>query len=120
MTKLRLLKASTVYAFLVLIATAWVYKFNANGYTQTLASLRASFGDLAYVFIAIFSVVSFLSMPIVGIAGVVSMAASKRLGRLALILGFLCCVLSFANLVLWTKYGGMPRKIPFCDWCNHP
>ena len=50
------------------------------------------------------------------------MAASRRLGRSALILGFLCCALSFANLVLGTKYGGMPqrRKIPFCDWCNHP
>jgi hypothetical protein len=120
MTGLRVLKAVTAYAFLVLITTAWVYKFNANGYRQTLDSLRASLGDVAYVFIAIFAVASLVSTPILGIAGIIGMAASKRLGRSALILGLLCCVLSFANLVLWTKYGGMPRKIPFCDWCNHP
>jgi cytochrome bd-type quinol oxidase subunit 2 len=120
MTGLRVLKAVTAYAFLVLITTAWVYKFNAKGYSQTLDSLRASFGDLAYVFIAIFSVGSMLSTPILGIAGIVGMVASIRLGRSALAWGFLCCLLSLANFVLWAKYGGMPSKIPFCDWCNHP
>jgi hypothetical protein len=88
--------------------TAWVYKFDASGYRQTLDSLQTSYGATACIFIAIFSVVSLISMPIFGIAGLVGMVLSRRLGRSALILGFLCCVLSFANLVLWKKYGGIP------------
>jgi DMSO/TMAO reductase YedYZ heme-binding membrane subunit len=108
MTQLRVLKVITVCAFLVLVITAWVYQFDVNGYTRTLASLRKSYGDSAYLFIALFSVVSLVSMPIFGIAGLVGMISSRRLGRSALILGLLCCVLSFANLVLWKKYGGIP------------
>ncbi len=108
MNQLRALKVVTLCALLVLVLTAWVYKFNPNGYTQTLDSLRKSYGDGAYVFIAIFSVVSLVSMPIFGIAGIVGMALSRRLGRSALIMGLLCCVLSFANLMLWKKYGGIP------------
>ena len=108
MTALRVLKALTVCAFLVLITTAWVFRFSLNGYAQTLTSLHASFGDGAYIFIAIFSVASLVTTPILAITGIVGMAASRRLGRPALILGFLCCALSFANLVLWKKYGGMP------------
>jgi hypothetical protein len=89
--------------------TAWAHKFNADGYTQTLDSLQKSYGDAAYPFVALFSVVSMVSMPIFGtIAGIVGMALSGRLGRSALMLGFLCCVLCFANLVLSTKYGGVP------------
>jgi hypothetical protein len=106
--QLRVLKAVTVCAFLGLAMTAWVYKFNAGGYSQTLDSLQKSYGDAAYLFIAFFSVVSLISMPIFAIAGFVGMALSRRLGRSALILGFLCCVLSFANLLLWKKYGGVP------------
>jgi hypothetical protein len=106
---MRLLKAVTVYAFLVLITTAWVFKFNANGYTQTLDSLRASFGDAAYIFIAFFSVATFVSTPIVGIAGIVGIAASRRLGRPAFVWGLLCCVLSFANFELLKDYGGVPH-----------
>ena len=108
MTKLRVLMAVAVYGVLVLITTAWVYKFDVNGYRETLAILLASFGDVAYLFIATFSVASLVSIPLVGIAGIVGMAASRRLGRPALILGFLCCALSFANLVLWKKYAGVP------------
>ncbi len=108
MSQLRVLKAVTVCAFLVLLATAWVYKFSASGYTQTLDSLHKSYGANAYIFIALFSVVSLVSMPILGFAGLAGMVLSKRLGRSALILGFLCCVLSFANFVLWKKYGGIP------------
>jgi hypothetical protein len=63
MTKLRRLKALTVYAFLVLVTTAWVHKFNAKGYQQTLHSLLKSFGVGAYVFILSFSVASLVSMP---------------------------------------------------------
>lgn len=108
MIQLRILKAVTVCAFLVLVITAWVYKFDPSGYRQTLDSLQKSYGATAYIFIAIFSVVSLISMPIFGIAGVVGMVSSRRLGRSAMILGFLCCVLSLANLVLWKKYGGIP------------
>jgi hypothetical protein len=108
MTALRVLKALTVCAFLVLITTAGVFRFSINGYTQTLTSLRASFGDGAYIFIAIFSVVTLVATPIFGITGIVAMGASRRLGRPALLLGFLCCAVSFANLLLMKKYGGMP------------
>jgi hypothetical protein len=108
MTALRVLKAVTVGALLVLLTTAGVFRFNVNGYSQTLSSLRASWGDGAYIFIAIFSVVSMVATPLLGIAGIVGMAASRKLGRQALLWGFLCCALSFANLVLWKNYGGMP------------
>lgn len=108
MTALRALKAVTVCAFLVLVMTAWVHRFNVDGYRQTLDSLEKSYGATAYLFIALFSVVSLISMPIFGVAGIIGMVLSKRLGRSALILGFLCCLLSYANFVLWQKYGGIP------------
>ncbi len=108
MIGLRVLKAATVCAFLVLLTTAWVFRFDPSGYNQTLHSLRASSGDSAYIFIAIFSVVSLLSMPIFGMSGVVGMIMSRRLGRSAFMFGLVCCALSGANLVLWKKYGGMP------------
>ena len=82
MTATRALKAVTVYAFLVLITTASVLKFNANGYTQT---------------------------PIIGIADIVGIVASRTLGRSALVWGLFCCVLSFENFVLLKNYRGMPR-----------
>jgi hypothetical protein len=107
-TSLRVLKAITFCAFLVLITTAWVFRFNVHGYNQTLGSLRAGFGDGAYIFIAIFSVASLVSMPILGMTGIIGMIVSRRLGRSAFVLGFLCCALSAANLVLWKRYGGMP------------
>jgi len=108
MTQLRVLKAVTICAFLVLALTAWVYKFSVSGYSQTLDSLRKSYGDSAYLLIALFSVVSLVSMPVFGFAGLIGMVLSRRLGRSAFMLGFLCCVLSFANLALWKKYGGIP------------
>jgi hypothetical protein len=74
----------------------------------TAQILRTSFGDGPCIFTAIFFVVSLLSTPFVG-AGIVAMAASKRIGRSALTLGFLCCALAFANCVLWSKYRGIPR-----------
>lgn len=103
-----MLKGVTVCAFLILITTAWVFKFDAHGYNQTLGSLHKSLGDGAYVFIAIFSVASLLSMPILAMTGIIGMIASRRIGRSALALGLLCCVMSVANFVLWKKYGGMP------------
>jgi cytochrome bd-type quinol oxidase subunit 2 len=109
MSQQRALKAVTVYALLILITTAWVYKFDPHGYNQTLDSLLKNFGPNAYIFIAIFSVASLVSIPIVGIAGLIGMIASRRLGRSALVWGFLCFVLSAANYVLWRKYGGMPE-----------
>ena len=108
MTAIRVLKAVAVYALLVLATTAWVFKFSANGYTETLDSLRKSFGDAAYIFIVVFSVGTFVSTPIIGIAGIVGMAASIRLGRSALVWGFFCCILSFANFELLKNYGGAP------------
>lgn len=108
MTTLRVLKAVTVCAFVVLLLMAWVFRFNANGYSQTLTSLRHSWGDGAYIFIAIFSVVSLISTPLIGIAGLVGLAASKKLGRDALVCGLFCCAICFAQLVLWKNYGGMP------------
>jgi hypothetical protein len=108
MTALRVLKAVTVCAFAVLLLMAWVFRFNANGYSQTLTSLRASWGDGAYIFIAIFSVVSLISTPLIGIAGLVGLAASKKLGRDALLCGLVCCAICFAQLLLWKNYGGMP------------
>lgn len=108
MTGLRVLKAVTACAFLILMTTGWVFKFNAHGYNETLGSLRASFGDGAYIFIAIFSTASLVSMPILGMTGIVGMIASRQLGRSAFVLGFLCCALGATNLALWKKYGGMP------------
>jgi len=108
MTALRALKAVTVCAFLVLLATAWMFHFDVHGYSQTLGSLRASFGDGAYIIIVILCVGSMVATPILGIAGIVGMASSRRLGRSGLIWGFLCLVLSSANFLLWKKYGGMP------------
>ena len=66
MTQLRVLKAVTVCAFLVLLTTAWEYKFSLGGYRQTLDSLQKSYGANADIFIALFSVVSLVSMPIFG------------------------------------------------------
>ncbi len=109
MAKLRWLQAVAIFGLLVLIVTAWVYKFDVNGYRQTLASLRASIDGNADIFIALFSVVSMISMPIVGISGIVGIALSSKLGRPALILGIACCALSFANYLLWRNYGGVPH-----------
>ena len=108
MTTLRVLKAVTVCGFVVLLMMAWVFRFNTNGYSQTLTSLHHSWGDGAYIFIAIFSVVSLISTPLIGIAGLVGLAASKKLGRDALVCGLFCCAICFAQLVLWKNYGGMP------------
>jgi hypothetical protein len=107
-TGLRALKAITVCAFLILITTAWVFRFNIHGYNQTLDNLHAGFGDGAYIFIAIFSVASLVSMPILGVTGIIGMIASRRLGRSAFLFGFLCFALSAANLVRWKRYGGVP------------
>lgn len=105
---LRVLKAATVCAFLVLLTTAWVFRFDPHGYNQTLAALRASYGDGAYIFIAIFSVVSLISIFIFGISGMLGMILSRRLGRSAFVVGLACCALSGANFVLWKNYGGVP------------
>lgn len=110
MIGLRLLKAVTVCAFVVLVTTAWVFRFDPHGYNQTLASLRASYGDVAYIFIGIFSVASLVCTPIFGIIGAVGMIGSRRLGRSALVLGVFCVVMSAANFVLWKKYGGVPPR----------
>src|SRR6202453_3619148 len=108
MTTLRVLKAVTVCAFVVLLLMAWVFRFNTNGYSQTLTSLRHSWGDGAYILIAIFSVVSLISTPLIGIAGLIGLVASKKLGRDALVCGLSCCAICFAQLVLWKNYGGVP------------
>jgi|SRR5579862_3507290 len=110
MTGLRALKAATVCAFVVLITTAWVFRFDPHGYNQTLSSLRASYGDGAYIFIGIFSVASLVCTPIFGLIGAIGMIGARRLGRSALVPGVLCVVLSAANFVLWKKYGGMPAR----------
>jgi hypothetical protein len=110
MTAIRVLKAVAVYAFLVLITTAWVLKFDVKGYQRTLSALQASFGDGAYIFIAIFSVATFVSTPLIGIAGLIGIAASRRLGRPAFVWGLLCCLLSYANFTLLKNYSGMPRS----------
>jgi hypothetical protein len=110
MTKLRMLQVATVYALLVLLVTAWVDKFSPQGYQQTLGDLHRSIGANADIFIALFSVISLISMPFTGIAGIAGMIASRKLGRPALILGILCCVLTYANWLLWKNYGGVPQR----------
>ena len=108
MTTLRALKALTVCAFLNLILTAWVFRFDAHGYNRTLDGLRASFGDSAYILISILSVTSLVAVPIFGLIGIIGMALSRRFGRSAFVLGLLCCSMSATDFVLWKKYGGMP------------
>ena len=110
MIGLRVLKAVTVCAFVVLITTTWVFRFDPHGYNQTLSSLRENYGDGAYIFIAIFSVASLVCTPIFGLIGAIGMIGARRFGRSSLILGCLCVVLSAANFVLWKKYGGMTPR----------
>jgi hypothetical protein len=112
MTQLRVLKLVTVYGFLILVITAWVYKFDPHGYNRTLDTLLKSIGANAYIFIAIFSVASLVSIPLVGIAGIIGIISSWRLGRSAFVCGLLCFVLSAANFELWKKYGGVPTNRP--------
>src|ERR1700677_2570332 len=108
MTTLRVLKAVTVWAFVVLLLMAWVFRFNTNGYSQTLTSLRHSWGDGAYILIAIFSVVSLISTTLIGIAGLIGLVASKKLGRRALVWRLAFCAIRFPQVVPWKNYGGMP------------
>lgn len=122
MGELRILKAATVYAFLVVIGTRVAfYFFNGKDFNKTLHSQQSTWSLLLlFAFVAITGLASLLSIPITGVAGIVGMAAAKRYGSSAFIMGVLCCLLSAANLLLWTKYGSMPFKVPGCDWCNHP
>ena len=108
MAGLRVMKVLTLCALLVLMATAWVFRFDAHGYNETLGSLRRSFGDGAYIFIAIFSAASLVSVPIFAIVGVIGVIVSRRLGRAALVWALLCCAFTAGNLMLWKKYGGVP------------
>ena len=118
----RVLKVATGFAFLVLISTRLgFYMFNGKDFSKMLGRMDMFPALLVYALLAIFGATSLLSIPITATAGVVGMATSKRDSPAPFFLGFLTCLLSAANLLLWIKYGGLPIKIPGCDWCAfHP
>jgi hypothetical protein len=121
MSSLRVLKAVTVYAFLVVVGTRVAFHFfNGKDFNKFVGHYNGWTFILIFAFVALTGAASLLSIPITAAAGLVGMAMAKRSGSSAFTLGFFCFALSAANFLLWTKYGSMPFKVPFCDWCNHP
>jgi hypothetical protein len=110
---MRAIKLITVLTVLLFIGNAvFFYSIATRGYGRTIVAMRPTFGGADSLVVALISVVSLVSIPAMALFGVIGIASSKRLGRLAMVLGTLCCVLSTASFVLWKKYGGVPENHP--------
>lgn len=110
---MRALKVLTVLSVLMFLANAAVfYMIATKGYGQTISALNPTFGSADSLVLALFSVFSLVSIPATALFGIIGIASSKRLGRPAMVLGLLCCVLSTGSFVLWKKYAGVPENRP--------
>lgn len=106
---LRVIKALTSLAVLMFIGNAAVfYSIATRGYGHTIEALHPAFGSADSLVLALISVASLISIPAMALIGIIGIASSRRLGRPALMLGLVCCVLSVGTFVLWKKYGGVP------------
>jgi len=113
MRAMRAVKVITVFAVLLFIGNVLLFHSVATrGYGHTIDALHPTFGSADSLVLALFSVVRLVSIPAMALFGVIGILAAKQFGRPALLLGFLCCVLSASSFVLWKKYGGMPGTRP--------
>lgn len=106
---MRAIKLITALAILLFIGNALLfYSIATRGYGHAIDALKPTFGSADSLVLALISVVSLVSIPVTALFGVIGIVSAKRLGRSALVLGSLCCVLSAGSFVLWKKYGGVP------------
>jgi uncharacterized membrane protein YwaF len=106
---MRVIKVLTILSVLMFIANAVMfYSIATRGYGQTIDAVRPTFGSADSLMLALLSVFSLVSIPAMALFGVIGIVSAKKVGRSALVLGLLCCVLSAASFVLWEKYAGVP------------
>jgi hypothetical protein len=106
---MRFIKLVTLFTLLMFAANCFVFNsIRTVGYGKTIDKLKPSFGSADSLVLGLFSAGSLVSIPVTGLVGVVAIASAKRLGRPAIILGILICVLTAGSYSLWKKYGGMP------------
>jgi hypothetical protein len=106
---MRALKAATLFTVLMFIANCYVFNsIRIRGYTKTIELLHPTFGSTDSLVLGLFSAASMVSLPLMGIIGIIGIASSKRFGRSALIMGIVCCVLTVGSWEMWKKYGGIP------------
>ncbi len=106
---MRALKVATLFTVLMFIANCYVFNsIRVRGYGKTIELFHPAFGTADSLVLGLFVAASMVSIPLMGIIGVIAIASSKRLGRNALLMGILCCVLTAGSWELWKKYGGMP------------
>jgi len=106
---MRALKLATLFTILMFIANCFVFNsIRIRGYGKTIELFHPAFGATDSLVLGLFVAASMVSIPLMGIIGIIGIASSKRLGRNALIMGILCCVLTIGSWEMWKKYGGMP------------
>lgn len=107
---MRVLKVATLLTVLMFIANCYVFNsIRVRGYGKTIELFHPTFGAADSLVLGLFSAASMVSLPLMAIIGVIGIASSKRLGRSALMMGILCCVLTVGSWELWKTYGGMPK-----------
>lgn len=106
---MRALKVATLFTVLMFAANCYVFNsIRIRGYSKTIDLFHPTFGSADSLVLGLFSAASMVSIPLTGLVGVIGIASSKRLGRNALIMAILCCVLTIGSWEMWKKYGGMP------------
>lgn len=106
---MRALKVATLFTILMFIANCFVFNsIRIRGYGKTIELLHPTFGATDSLVLGLFAAASMVSIPLMGIIGVIAIASSRRLGRNAMIMGIVCCVLTIGSWEMWKKYGGMP------------
>jgi hypothetical protein len=108
---MRALKMATLFTILMFIANCFVFNsIRIRGYGKTIELFHPTFGSADSLVLALFSAASMVSIPLMGITGLIGIASSKRLGRNALIMGILCSILTVGSWEMWKRYGGMPAR----------
>ncbi len=107
---MRALKVATLLTILMFMANCYVFNsIRIRGYGKTIELFHPAFGSADSLVLGLFAAASMVSIPLMGIIGVIGIASSKRLGRNALIMGIVCCILTVGSWEMWKKYGGMPK-----------
>lgn len=108
---MRALQLATLFTILMFIANCYVFNsIRVRGYGKTIELFHPTLGAADSLVLGLFVAASMVSIPLMAIIGVIGIAASKRLGRNALMMGILCCVLTVGSWEMWKKYGGMPAR----------
>ena len=107
---MRVIKVAAVFTLLMFIANCFVFNsIRTVGYGKTITALHPTFGSTDSLVLGLFSAASLVAIPLTAIVGLIAIASAKRLGRTAMILGVVICVLSAGSFLLWKMYGGIPK-----------